>query len=137
MNRSFDLLWLRVREYFKHPAEDIRQANPIIPGRLYSSFGYIVKAVPLTEREKLFIKQSEGRGALPVELLRDLRPGKDIVQQLAQLQEIPGTELSTELPSRCNFCEFYHKGLPCPVYNVLKDGSTVCDSYKYVILKNQ
>ena len=136
MNRTLDLLWLKVRTYFKHPAEDIRQAKPIIPGRLYGSFGYIVKAVPLTEREKLFIQQSANRGALPMELLRDLTPGKDMVRQIHQLEEITGMKLS-DLPSRCNFCDFYHKGLPCPIYNILKDGSVVCDSHKYVILKNQ
>lgn len=136
MNRTFDLLWLRIREYFKHPAEEIRQAKPIIPGRLYTSFGYIVKATPLTEREKLFIKQTENRGALPIELLRDIKPDSDMVKQLSQLQEIPGMQ-SSELPSRCNFCDFYHNGLPCPIYNILQDGSVVCDSHKYVIIKKQ
>ena len=136
MNRTLDLLWLKVRTYFKHPAEEIRQAKPIIPGRLYTSFGYIVKAVPLTEREKLFIKQTENRGALPIELLRDIKSDSDMVKQLSQLQEIPGMQ-SSGLPSRCNFCDFYHNGLPCPMYNVLQDGTVVCDSHKYIILKNQ
>jgi hypothetical protein len=136
MNRTLDLLWLKVRTYFKHPAEDIRQANPIVPGRLYTSFGYICKAVPLTERERLFIKQTEGRGALPIELLRDIKPGKDYIRQIHQLEEATGLT-ATELPARCNFCAFYHKGLPCPIYNILKDGSTVCDTHKYIILKNQ
>jgi hypothetical protein len=136
MNRTLDLLWLKVRTYFKHPAEEIRQVKPIIPGRVYTSFGYIVKAVPLTEREKLFIKQTENRGALPIELLRDIKPDSDMVKQLSQLQEIPGMQ-SSELPSRCNFCDFYHNGLPCPIYNILQDGSVVCDSHKYVIIKKQ
>lgn len=136
MNRTFDLLWLRIREYFKHPAEDIRQANPVVPGRLYTSFGYICKAVPLSERERLFVRQSESRGALPIELIRDLKPGKDMMRQIAQLQEITGLSVS-DLPARCNFCDFYRKGIPCPVYNILKDGSVVCDSHKYIILKNQ
>lgn len=136
MNRTLDLLWLKVRTYFKHPAEDIRQAKPIVPGRLYTSFGYIVKAVPLTMRERLYISQSQNRGALPVELLRDIKPGKDMVRQIHQLEEITGLHLS-ELPARCNFCDFYHKGIPCPIYNVLKDGTVVCDTHKYIILKNQ
>ena len=136
MNRTFDLLWLRIREYFKHPAEDIRQAKPIVPGRLYTSFGYIVKAVPLSERERLFIKQSEKAGALPVELLRDIDSGGDIIRQIIQLHVMPDIP-NTGLPSRCNFCDFYRKGLPCPVYNILKDGSVVCDTNKYIILKEQ
>lgn len=136
MNRTFDLLWLKVRTYFKHPAEDIRQEKPIIPGRLYTNFGYICKAVPLSERERLFIKQSEKAGALPVELLRDINAGGDIIRQISQLQQMPDIP-DTGLPSRCNFCDLYRNGLPCPLYNVLKDGSVVCDSHKYIILKNQ
>lgn len=136
MNKKLDLLWLRIREYFKHPAEDIRQANPIVPGRLYSSFGYICKAVPLTEREKLFIKQTENVGALPVELVRDMKHGDDVVKQIAELNNMPDMP-HTDLPSRCNFCDFYRSGIPCPFFNILADGSTVCDSHKYIILKNQ
>lgn len=135
MNRTLDLLWLKVRTYFKHPAEDIRQVKPIIPGRLYYNFGYIVKAVPLSERERLFIKQSEQHGALPIELLRDIKGG-DIIRQIAQLQEMPGIP-DSELPARCNLCALYRNGLPCPIYNILQDGTTVCDSHKYIILKNQ
>ena len=136
MNRTLDLLWLKIRTYFKHPAEEIRQAKPIIPGRLYTNFGHIVKAVSLTEREKLFIKQTENHGALPIELLRDIKPGDDMVKQLSQLHEISGIQTS-DLPSRCNFCDFYKEGLPCPFYNLLKDGSVVCDTHKYIILKKQ
>ncbi len=136
MNRTLDLLWLKVRTYFKHPAEEIRQANPIVPGRLYTSFGYICKAVPLTQRELLYIRQTEDRGALPVELLRDIKPGKDYLNQIHQLDDITGCA-TTELPSRCNLCPFYHIGLPCPMYNLLQDGTVVCDTHKYIILKTQ
>ncbi len=135
MNRTLDLLWLKVRTYFKHPAEEIRQAKPIVPGRLYTSFGYICKAVPLTAKERLFLQQTENIGALPIELLRDINPNQDMVHQISQLNtlDIP----HTDLPSRCNFCAFHHRGLPCPFYNILKDGSTVCDTHKYIILKEQ
>lgn len=136
MNRKLDLLWLKVRTYFKHPAEDIRQANPIIPGRLYDNFGYICKAVPLSAPERLYIKQSENRGALPIELLRDIKPGKDMLNQIRQLEDITGLT-ATDLPARCNFCDFYHQGVICPLYNRLADGSVVCDTHKYVILKRQ
>ncbi len=136
MNRTLDLLWLKVRTYFKHPADDIQQANPVVPGRLYTSFGYICKAVPLNKEELSFIQQTKDTGALPVELLRDIKPGADVIRQIRQLQDITGLNTS-DLPSRCNFCAFYHKGLPCPIYNMLQDGSTVCDTHKYVILKNQ
>ena len=135
MNRTLDLLWLKVRTYFKHPAEEIRQARPIVPGRLYTSFGYICKAIPLTAKERLFLQQTENIGALPIELLRDINPNQDMVHQISQLNtlDIP----HTDLPSRCNFCAFHHRGLPCPFYNILKDGTTVCDTHKYIILKEQ
>ena len=136
MNRTLDLLWLKVRTYFKHPAEDIRQAKPIIPGRLYTNFGYICKAVPLTQRERLFLKQTENVGALPVELLRDISPSQDMVRQISQLNMLANIP-HTDLPSRCNFCDFHRRGLPCPFYNQLKDGSVVCDTHKYIILKDQ
>ncbi len=137
MGRKLELLWLRVREYFKHPAEDIRQANPIVPKRLYYCFGNIVKAVPLSEAEKEFIKLSgESGGALPVELLRDLKFNKNKVGQLLQLQQMPNMPQSG-LPARCNFCDFYLNGLPCPLFNILKNGETVCDTHKYIILKKQ
>lgn len=136
MNRTFDLLWLRVREYFKHPAEDIRQARPIIPGRLYYNFGHICKAVPLSMRERLYLDQSENHGALPIELLRDIHPGSDSLNQIRQLEDIDGISY-TELPARCNLCAFYHNGLPCPIYNLLADNTVVCDSHKYIILKKQ
>lgn len=40
------------------------------------------------------------------------------------------------IPSRCNLCDFHKLGIPCPLYNVLKDGSTVCDTHKYIIIKH-
>jgi len=121
MNRSLDLIWLRIREYFKHPAEDIRQANPIIPGRLYSNFGYICKAVMGTH------------GAIPSCMLSD--KGNTDLKNLRQLHTVVAEK--PDLPARCNLCDFYKEGLPCPVYNLLKDGTVVCDTHKYVILKKQ
>lgn len=133
MNRKLDLIWLRIREYFKHPAEDIRQANPVVPGRLYKNFGYVCKAVPLSARERDYIANPNACG-LPVELLGDMRPSDDVVGQLHQLHQLPGIPTS-DIPARCNFCDFYRLGIPCPFYNILADGRVVCDSNKYIILK--
>lgn len=133
MNRKLDLLWLRIREYFKHPAEDIRQENPIVPGRLYKNFGYVCKAVPLSKRELDYTRNMLACG-LPTELLGDIRPSDDVVSQLYQLHQLPGIPAS-DIPARCNFCDFYRESIPCPFYNVLADGSVVCDTHKYVILK--
>ena len=136
MNRTFDLLWLRIREYFKHPAEDLRQARPIVPGRLYSNFGYICKAVPLNHQELSFLKDSEGKSAVAAPILENISKRGNFLSQLRDLQEMPGV-VASGVPCRCNFCHLYRESIPCPFYNQLADGSTVCDTHKYVILKNQ
>lgn len=131
MNRTFDLIWLRIREYFKHPAEDIRQARPIVPGRLYSNFGYICKAVPLTKAQREYLQTDQK--ALPSCLFYDrpiLNP-----ERLHQLHEMVAER--TDTPLHCEFCDFYRLGIPCPFYNTLKNGSVVCHTHRYVILKNQ
>ena len=133
MNRTIELIWLRIREYFKHPVEDLRQAKPIVPGRLYSNFGYVCKAKPLSKEEIGYISAMSDLNALPACLFYD-RPIND-VDRLRQLHGMV-TE-TTDAPVRCEFCDLYRLGLPCPVYNMLEDGSVVCDTNKYVILKNQ
>ena len=136
MNRKLDLIWLRIREYFKHPAEDIRQEEQIVPGRIYSNFGYICKAVPMTSREKTYLERHADDGALPVELLRDHGDRAQTVGELEQYRLIPGLP-KADLPARCDLCDFYRKSIPCPIYNTLKDGSVVCDTNRYIIIKNQ
>lgn len=140
MNRTLDLLWLRIREYFHHPAEDIRQARPIVPGRLYKNFGYVCKAVPYTRHERNKIekirqeKQGEASGVLASLLMEEATGGKVNGGFSAMNDEI--ANLNT-LNDGCFFCDFHRKCIPCPMWNELKDGSTVCDTHKYVILKNQ
>ena len=114
MNRTFDLMWLVLREFFKHPAEDIRQANPIVPGRVYRNFGYVCKAVPYSSREQSIIISS--RENLPDDLRKMAEKWQDI-------------------PNHCLLCDFQKQGIPCPLYNQLKNGQTVCDTHKYVILQ--
>jgi hypothetical protein len=142
MNRTFDLIWLRIREYFKHPAEDIRQAVPIVPGRLYTNFGYICKAVPYNKKESGIIEKiREEKENGQTDMLYDtiskeilgfkvssISPADPIQEEVARLNE---------LDCGCIFCDFHRKAIPCPLYNQLSDGSTVCDTHKYVILKNQ
>ena len=127
-----DLFRLWLRNYFKHPVENIRQANPIVPGRLYHNFGNACKAVAMTERERQLIRQTEKLGALPIELLRDIKEYD--LRQVRQLYSLPDVS-QKEIPSRCSLCDFYKKGVPCPLFNILKDGSTVCDTHRYVIIK--
>lgn len=142
MNRMFELIWLRIREYFKHPAEDIRQAQPIVPGRLYANFGYICKAVPYNKREKDIIRRinsenGEGRKQLLYNTIMEEIGGCKIegIGTVDCVQE--ETDRLNEMDCHCVFCDFHRKAIPCPLYNTLEDGSTVCDTYKYVILKNQ
>ena len=115
MNRTLELIWVKIREYFKHPVEDLRQAQPIVPKRVYSNFGYLVKAVPYTQKELELINTPKAE--LPEEMRIEAGRWMDI-------------------PNHCLLCDLQKKGVPCPFYNTLKDGRTVCDVYKYVIIKN-
>lgn len=129
----FDLLRLWMRNYFKHPVENIRQAKPIVPGRLYRNFGNICKAVPMTASELRYVKECEGYEALSPYLLKDLDKSGNGLSSLRELQQ-KGAE--DAVPVRCNLCDFYKYGIPCPVHNVLADGSTVCDTHRYIIIKH-
>ena len=141
MNRTIDLLWLRIREYFKHPAEDLRQAKPIIPGRLYNNFGYICKAIPFSSSEKAKIekirkdKQEQKSGELERLVTEEMLNGNTSSGNMFAV----GDEVArlNSVGDGCFFCDFHRKCIPCPFYNTLKDGSDVCDTHKYVILKKQ
>lgn len=137
MNRTMDLLWLAIRKYFKHPAENLRQASPIQPGRLYENFGYICKAVPYTKDELQAVnndKRDDSPG-LDEEMLLEIVKSKGLRDKagIAALQRDALEASST--PASCRFCDLARYHLPCPLYNTLKDGTTVCDTHKYVILK--
>ena len=141
MNRKFDLLWRRIREYFHHPAEDIRQAQPVVPGLLYNNFGYICKAVPYTRKEKEWLEQYQNSDAGD---MTDAAVGRVSMEKSKDVTELDPRQAKAvmaavfnEVPDQCIFCDFHRKGIPCPLYNTLADGSSVCDTYKYVILKNQ
>lgn len=123
-------LWLR--EYFRHPVENIRQARPIIPNTFYRNFGNVCKAVPYTADELRYVRESQGCEALSPYLLRDLEKSGNGLQSIRELQQKGGTD---SVPPQCNLCDFYKWGLPCPLYNTLPDGSQVCDSHRYIIIK--
>lgn len=136
MKYYFDILRIWLRNYFRHPVENIRQARPVVPGRLYSNFGNIVKAVPYRPHEVAFVQQDSVSYGTPandpnvmLELVRSFRGNRSAVKAMEQeLQQ-------SELPKRCMLCDFHRYGIPCPIYNELADGSTVCDSHRYVIIK--
>lgn len=128
----FDLLRIWQREYFKHPVENIRQAKPIIPGHLYHNFGNICKAVPMSASELRYVAGFSEYEALSPYLLRDIDKSGNGLESIIELQKEGGEDA---VPVRCNLCDFYKYGIPCPVHNVLADGSTVCDSHKYIIIK--
>ena len=140
MNRTFDLLWLAIRQFFKHPVENIRQAIPIKPGRLYENYGYICKAVPFTAREQLLVNidmaNDEKVGmALDSEILLEQVKALGIrnTDEIKRLQQ--EAAIASNTPVCCQFCDFAKVGIPCPIYNQLKDGSNVCNTHKYIILK--
>ncbi len=139
MKRNYiELFFLWVRSYFKHPLENIRQAKPIIPGRLYRNFGNVCKAVPYSKGELTFI-ETAAKGSLLkgycdgislLEYVRSVGGNKEMVKTMQQT-----VESMNDLPPRCSLCDFHKYGIPCPAYNILEDGSTVCDSHKYIIIK--
>lgn len=137
MNRTLDLIWLKIRQYFKHPAENIRQAEPIIPGRLYENYGYICKAVPYTEEEQAKVNADDYDRSLNLDgkLLLELVRSKGLRNKegIEALQRDALEASST--PVSCQLCDLARMGIPCPLYNRLADGSTVCDTHKYIILK--
>lgn len=115
MNRTLELVWLAIREYFRHPAEDIRQARPVVPGRLYRNFGYVCKAVRYTADELKIINSED-----------------DELPEAVRLEKARWDSVANQ----CLLCDFQKKGVPCPYYNQLKNGRTVCDEYRYVILRD-
>ena len=142
MKRFFDMLRLWLRNYFKHPVENIRQAKPIVPGRLYSNYGNICKAVPYNSEEKKLmevdreyenaIQKGFGCSLSPeglLELVRSVGGDKETVDRLRSAIE------EENVPAKCMLCDF-HKRIPCPYFNELADGRCVCDEYKYVIIKS-
>lgn len=143
MKHRLDFLRLWMRNFFKHPVENIRQANPIVPRRLYSNFGNICKARPYTAQELRIIENTEkarqvantavnSYGYTPeglLEMVRSMGADKKAVQRLQYDLSQPDV-----LP-KCHICDFNLRGIPCPIHNLLADGSTVCDSHRYVIIK--
>lgn len=134
-----DLLRLWLRDYFRHPLENLRQARPIVPRRLYNNFGNACKAVPYTAHQRDWINQWSVIDEPPtiahdpaanLELVRSLRGNREAVR--AMEHEFRRT---SGIPAKCEFCDFHRYGIPCPIYNELADGSTVCDTYRYTIIK--
>ena len=138
MKRFFELIWLWIRNYFKHPVENIRQAKPIVPGRLYENFGYVCKAVPYSTSEREAVQKEdchESCGLSQEVLLEQVKTvGLRDAEKIRAIQQEAANWNS--LPMRCRFCAFNEKAIPCPFFNELADGTTVCDTHKYVIIKS-
>lgn len=152
MKPYLDLMRLWLREYFKHPVENIRQAYPIVPGRLYRNFGNICKAVPLTKDQLAVIEEQKKirlemvddtvvdrvlagapSGITPEGALEMIRTSKDYKKVVNDLRSAIAQE---NLDIKCAFCDFHDKGIPCPLRNALADGTCVCDTHHYVIIKS-
>lgn len=142
-----DLFKLWLRTYFKHPLENIRQANPIVPGRLYYNFGNVCKAVRYSDSQRKVIEEAE-RAILeatvinpdastvsfsPEGIMEMIRSVHGDVNNVEALRRVISERDDT--PPRCMLCDFHRHGIPCPLYNQLKDGSTVCNTYRYIIIK--
>ena len=153
-SRFIDLVWLWLRNYFKHPVENIRQADPIIPGRLYRNFGNICKAVRYTTEERRFMEEyeaavleaarnasQESPSGLNPQFLSGLSHEglmeivKSVGGNVESIKALQETLEMNDKPAKCYLCDFEKYGVPCPIYNALKDRRCVCDHYKYIIIK--
>lgn len=137
MKKILDLIWLRIRNYFRHPVENIRQADPIVPGRLYENFGYICKAVRYSLSEQARVLQeapADGIAIPPEALMEQVKVIGNNQKMIKDLERAHSD--SQDVPVRCRLCGFHEKAIPCPYFNRLADGTTVCDTHKYVIIKS-
>jgi hypothetical protein len=130
MNKThfFDRLHAWFREYTKHPLESLRQAEVIRPRRLYDHYGYIVKPVPLASEERKALSRWPDM-ALPSAVLSGMYTVSSISRYYDE------HKVSTSVPARCNLCDLYRHSLPCPYFNVLRNGDIACKHFKYVIIK--
>ena len=139
----WDLFRLWVRNYFKHPLPNIRQASPIVPGRLYNNFGNVCKAVRYSNEEEQVLYEAEMEAAKARSMYgttTDLDPNAliEMVRSVGgdkQMVEGIQAALNDQLPPKCLLCDFNKRGIPCPLYNCLNSGETVCDQYRYIIIK--
>lgn len=127
-----DLFKAWLHEYFKHPIPNIRTARPIIPGKLYDNFGNICKAVPMTDVEKAAVSRDKhvdtGNGVYLMQQVKMLHGNLDAIKKL----QIAASQAA--VPVKCTLCDFYDR-VPCPIFNTLADKTTVCDTYKYKIIR--
>lgn len=126
------LAWLH--EYFHHPLPNIRSARVIVPRRLYSNFGNVCVAVPHSHEEKCALVKWPSR-ALPPTLLHQALHAPNPIAEIDNLYTLHIENV--DVPSYCNLCDFYRYAIPCPFYNVLRNGQPVCNTHKYIIIRHQ
>lgn len=111
-----DRIILAIMHYFGREPENIRQTT-IVPRRYYSNFGRICKAVPISEQ--------------------DYDERQSIVRATYILNERYTDAVDAKIEyarSGCESCPF-NETLPCPLNLLLPDGSKICHSHKFVIIK--
>lgn len=134
MKKRFLLFLAWLHEYFHHPLENVRQANPVKPRKLYHNFGNICMAVPHTHAETTYLAKWPDRALSRTLLLQAIHSPNPLVE-MDNMYSLP-QDPNVDAPSYCNFCDFYRCGLPCPAFNRLADGSPVCETHKYIIIKH-
>lgn len=120
-------------EYFHHSLPNIRQAMPIRPWKPYRTFGRVCYAKPMSRKEREALTGWPDT-ALPVSYIERARESAD---ELGYIERAYSNGITTDaadnVPARCNLCDFYLKGLPCPLFNRLKNGGVVCNTNRYRI----
>lgn len=136
MNRKLYLFRAWMHDYFHHPLPNIRTADPIVPRRLYLNFGNLCVCEPHSPAEARHLRKW-GPHALPLPLLLQALHSPSPMDEIDMMYDKLSNKLQLDnIPAHCNLCDFYRCGIPCPLHNQLRDGSPVCTSHKYVILKH-
>lgn len=135
MKRKIYLFLAWLHDYFKHPLPNARNADYIKPNTLYRNFGNICVCVRRTAAEENHLRRWPDM-ALPVPLLlqalHSAHPMSELDAIYARLFNIIE---APDIPSHCNFCDFYIHGIPCPLHNHFANGVEVCNTHKYIIIK--
>lgn len=123
MRRKWDLFIVWLREYFKHPLENVRTVDVVVPGRLYHNMGHICKMVSLTKDEQEVLR------------LQRLQPDKEAYKKALMTASGKNFKSAGEIGRymemyghACQFCDFFKKSLVCPLKCEL-------ENEKFIVIK--
>lgn len=103
MKRKIYLFIAWLHEYFKHPLQNVRTADYIVPKRLYDNFGNVCICVPHTHGEHKHLQRWPDR-ALPLPLLLQAYHSPEPLHELDNMYSQLYNKIKTDdIPAHCNF----------------------------------